>query len=115
MWGEVEFEPEVEEWFRSLSLDQRNQASFYINLLEDRGTLLGFPYSSQLRGKLRELRFSLDRERWRISDYVASGRRIILLTVFRKRRSSEQGEIARAERAMQRCIAEGHTAEEDDA
>ena len=49
----------------------------------------------------------------RIAYYIASGRRIILLTVFSKQRRRERAEIARAVRAMKRCIAEEHTAEED--
>jgi len=64
------------------------------------------------RGKLRELRFHLGRERQRISYYVASGRRIVLLTVFRKTKMREVQEVTRAEAAMNRCLAEGHTAEE---
>jgi hypothetical protein len=62
--------------------------------------------------KLRELRFYIGREQHRITYYMAAGRRIILLTVFRKTRGRERREIDRAERAMERCIAEGHTAEE---
>lgn len=65
------------------------------------------PYTRQLRGKLY-----IGRERYRVSYYVATGRRIILLTVFRKTRRRERAEVERAERAMKRCIAEGHTEEE---
>ena len=49
----------------------------------------------------------------RIAYYIASGRRIILLTVFSKQHRRERAEVARAERAMRRCITEGHTAEDD--
>jgi hypothetical protein len=35
------------------------------------------------------------------------------LTVFRKQRRQERAEIERAYKAMQRCIEEGHVAEED--
>ncbi len=45
---------------------------------------------------------------------MVSGRRIVLLTVFTKTRQQKRDEIDRAWRAMQSCIAEGHTAEEDD-
>jgi hypothetical protein len=38
-------------------------AAFYVDLLAERGTLLGEPYTRQLDGKLRELRFRLDRRR----------------------------------------------------
>ena len=84
----------------------------YIDLLEQQGVLLGEPYSRQIRGKLRELRFHLERRHVRISYFVASQRRIVLLTVFHKRRAREQAEIRRAYTAMERCVAEGHTAED---
>ncbi len=48
-----------------------------------------------------------------MSYFVASGRRIILFTVFHKTRQREEAEIDRAEAAMRRCIAEGHRVEED--
>jgi hypothetical protein len=54
----------------------------------------------------------MGRDRQRISYYLATGRRAILLTVFRKQRARERAEIERAERAMERCLQEGHTAEE---
>ena len=111
-WGEVEAEPEVDEWLLGLDRADFGRAQFYIDLLEERGPLLGEPYTRQLRGKLRELRFHLERERVRITYYITSGRRIILLTVFRKTQRQERAEIDRAERVLERCIAEGHTAEE---
>jgi hypothetical protein len=55
-------------------------------------------------GKLRELRFHVGREHVRITYFIAPGRRIILLTVFRKTRQRERAEIDRAWRAMQTCI-----------
>jgi hypothetical protein len=112
-WGEVELEPEVDKWFDSLVQDDQETAVFYVDLLAERGVLLGEPYTRQLRGKLRELRFHLAGEAVRISYWVAPGRRIILLTVFRKQRMQETGEIERAVRAMNRCIAEAHTADEE--
>jgi hypothetical protein len=65
-----------------------------------------------LRGKLRELRFFLGRERIRVSYFIASGRRIVLLTVFRKTKQREQLEVVRADTAMRRCITERHLEEE---
>ena len=50
----------------------------------------------------------------RITYFVATGRRIVLLTVCKKQRRQERGEIERADAAMQRCVAEGHTTAEDD-
>jgi ribosome-binding protein aMBF1 (putative translation factor) len=44
----------------------------------------------------------------RITYFFATGDRIVLLTVFRKQRMNERSEVARAGRAMQRCIDEQH-------
>jgi len=113
IWGTVEIEPEVTRWLEGLSDEDFGRAAFYVDLLEREGVHLGEPYTRQLRGKLRELRFYLGRERIRVSYFIATGRRIILLTVFRKTRQREEAEIDRAETAMRRCIAEAHTAGED--
>lgn len=83
-------------------------------LLADEGVHLDEPFTRQLRGKLRELRFHLGRQRTRVTCYIATGRRIVLLTVFVKTRQREHQEVQRAWRAMQTCIAEGHTAEDDE-
>ena len=63
-WGEVELEPEVDEWFDELDQEDEETAAFYVDLLAERGVLLDEPYTRQLRGKLRELRFHLHRERY---------------------------------------------------
>lgn len=112
-WGTIELEDEVAEWLGSLEDQAFGQAERYIDLLAAEGVHLSEPFTRQLRGKLRELRFNLDRRRVRITYYIATGRRIVLLTVFVKTQRQERREIDRAERAMKRCIAEGHTAEED--
>ena len=111
-WGRIELEPEVEEWLDGLPNEDFGHVAFYVDLLGDKGVLLDEPYTRQLDGKLRELRFYLGREQTRISYYVASGRRIILLTVFRKTKQQERREVRRATQAMKRCIEQGHTAEE---
>src|SRR2546428_8268027 len=95
-WAWVEVDPEVPKWLEALSDDDFGQAAFYVDLLAERGVELGEPYTRQLRGKLRELRFYLGRERIRVSYFIASGRRIILLTVFRKTQRHERAEIDRA-------------------
>ena len=111
-WGRVELEPEVRDWLLDLPDEEFGHVAFYIDLLQEQGVLLDEPYTRRLKGKLRELRFYLGRERRRISYYIAAERRIVLLTVFRKTRMREASEINRAEIAMRRCIAEGHTAED---
>lgn len=112
-WGTVELEAEVASWVEALSDREFGRVEFYIDLLAERGPLLDEPFTRQLRGKLRELRFHLGAggDAVRLSYFIASGRRIILLTVFRKQRQREQAEIERAHRAMRRCIEERHEAE----
>ena len=107
-WGAVELEPEVTKWLDTLTDDEFGQAERYIDLLADQGVLLSEPFTRQLDGKLRELRFYLGRQPIRISYYIATGRIIVLLTVFTKTKPREPAEIDRARRAMQRCIDEGH-------
>lgn len=112
-WGEVELEPEVRDWLLSLGENDFQRVRAQIDLLEQAGAELGEPHTRQLRGKLRELRFYLRGERERITYYIASGRRIILLTVFYKTQQREPAEIDRAERVMLQCIAQGHTPDEE--
>ncbi len=97
-------------------LDRRRvgQVERYIDLLADQGVLLGEPFTRQLDGKLRELRFYLGRRQTRVTYYIATGGTIVLLTVFAKTRPRERAEIERARRAMQRCIDEGHLTIEED-
>ena len=77
--------------------------------------MLGEPYTRQLDGKLRELRFHLQRNSVRLTYWIAPGRRIVLRTVFRKTRMREEREIDRARRTLRRCEIEEHTADEEDA
>ena len=108
----MELEPEVARWLDGLDDQRWGQAVFHLDLLEDRGALLGEPYTRQLSGKLRELRFYCGGERVRISFWIAPGRRIIALTVFTKTKMRETAEIARARAAMDRCRREAHTPDE---
>lgn len=113
-WGSVELEPEVMAWLDGLTDEDFGQAERYIDLLADEGVHLGEPWTRQLDGKLRELRFHLGRQQTRITYYIATGRIIVLLTVFAKTRPREPAEIRRARRAMQRCIEEGHVTSEEE-
>jgi len=98
----------------SLSTSQFATVAFYVDLIADRGPLLGEPYTRQLDGKLRELRFHLDGRSVRVTYWIASGRRIVLLTVFAKARMREVAEVERARRALARCLVEEHRVEESD-
>ena len=62
---------------------------------------------------LRDLGLSFPRLGAAVVPSEAADRRIILLTVFRKQRMREEAEVQRAWRAMQRCVADAHTADEE--
>lgn len=111
-WGTVELEYEVRVWLEELPTALFARVAFHVDLLAGQGPLLSEPYSRQLDGKLRELRFFLDGDAMRITYWIAPERRIVLLTVFRKHRMRESREVARARRALARCIAEAHVVEE---
>ncbi|TDP42357.1 hypothetical protein DFR75_1011467 [Nocardia ignorata] len=113
-WGTIELETEVRDWLEKLSTEMFARAAFHVDLLAEYGPPLGEPHTRQLDGKLRELRFQLESEATRVSYWIAPGRRIILLTVFVKSRMRERREVDRARKAMQRCVVERHTAEEDE-
>ena len=87
---------------------------FHVDRLAELGPLLDEPYTRQLDGKLRELRFYLAGRPTRVTYWIAPGRRVILLTVFAKTQRQQRREIRRAKQAMERCVAEEHTAEEEE-
>jgi hypothetical protein len=114
MWGQVELESEVRDWFLGLADDEAERVRFHIDRLAELGVALDEPHTRQLDGKLRELRFYLSGRPTRISYWIAPGRRIILLTVFVKTQRQERREIARARQAMERCAAEEHSTEDEE-
>ena len=113
-WGEVELEPEVRDWFLALGEEDSARVRFHVDRLAELGPLLDEPHTRQLDGKLRELRFFLGGLPTRVTYWIASGRRINLLTVFVKTRQRERREIERARKAMARCVAERHTAMDEE-
>ncbi|MGH7630083.1 MAG: type II toxin-antitoxin system RelE/ParE family toxin [Gemmatimonadales bacterium] len=110
--GTVELESEIREWLDELSTAHFATAAFHIDLLAEHGPLLGEPYTRQLDRKLRELRFHLDGSAVRVTYWIAPGRRIVLLTAFRKTRMREDREVSRARQALRLCVDQEHTAEE---
>lgn len=113
LWGGVELESEVKDWYLALNDEQQGRVDYHIDRLEREGPLLGEPHTKQLDGELRELRFFLGRRAVRVTYWIAPERRIILLTVFQKRKSQERRQVERARRAMQSCIAEDHKVEDE--
>ena len=112
-WGGVELEPEVRDWYLALDEEDQARVGFHVDRLAETGPLLDEPFAKQLDGKLRELRFYLGGRPTRITYWIASNRRIVLLTVFVKTGQRERREVDRARRAYQRCVDERHAAEED--
>jgi hypothetical protein len=103
---EVEIEPEVRSWLANLSDRDFGRVDFLVGLLTEHAEDLGEPYTRHLGGKVRELRFHLLRRQTRLTYWLAPGRRVILLTVFRKTRGAETAEVARALHAQSICEAE---------
>lgn len=109
---EVEVEPEVRSWLAGLTDRDFGRADFLVGLLAERAEDLGEPYTRHLGGKVRELRFHLLRQQTRVTYWLAPGRRVILLTVFRKTRGAHTAEVARALHAQKVCEAEHDRAHE---
>lgn len=103
---EVEIEPEVRSWLANLSDRDFGRVDFLVGLLAENAQDLSEPYTRHLGGKVRELRFHLLRQQTRITYWLAPGRRVILLTVFRKSRGAETAEVTRALRAQMICEAQ---------
>jgi hypothetical protein len=99
----VEVEPEVRAWLTGLSDRDFGRVDFLVGLLAEQAETLGEPYTRHLGGKVRELRFHLLTQQTRVTYWLAPGRRVILLTVFRKTRSAETAEVARALQAQEIC------------
>ena len=104
--------PEVRDWYRALDEDSQSKVDFYTYLLSQEGPLLGEPYTRQLDGKLRELRFRLGGRAIRVTYWIATDRRIVLLTVFVKTKRRERRQIERARRAMRQSMTERQDREE---
>ncbi len=110
----IEIEPEVRLWLENIPAHHYKQAERVADLLAEQPTTLDEPHSRHLGGKLRELRFRLGDANQRITYWLAPGRRVVLLTVFRKTRMREQAEVDRAHAAQRLCEAEHEAAAEHD-
>ncbi|MFJ8074800.1 type II toxin-antitoxin system RelE/ParE family toxin [Streptomyces sp. NPDC096176] len=111
----VEIEPEVKLWLANLSERDDLIVEHIVGPLACCATTLGEPYTRHLGGPVRELRFDLgqNRDAVRLPYWLAPGRRIVPLTVFRKSPQREDAEVARAKRAQAVCEAEHEPAPEE--
>jgi len=75
----------VEQFLKELPFAHRAKALALIKMLEQEGPNLPFPYSSQVSGKLRELRTQQGKDRLRILYFGDARRALVLLHAFAKR------------------------------
>ena len=75
----------VEDFLNGLDRQPRAKALALIQLLAEQGPALPFPYSSQVRGRIRELRTQYGRENLRVLYFGASAREWVLVHGFTKR------------------------------
>lgn len=93
----------VEVFLEGLTAQQKAKAIAVVRLLEESGPILRFPYSSQVRGKIRELRTQLGKDKIRILYFGDSKRCFILLHGIIKRTDKlSQEDIRIAEGRMRR-------------
>ena len=75
----------VEEYLLSLPIPHRAKLVALIRMLEQEGPNLPFPYSSQVRGKVRELRTQQGKDKLRVLYYGDARRVFVLLHAIVKR------------------------------
>lgn len=93
----------VERFLEELPKKHRAKALAIVKLLEEEGIDLRFPYSSQVRGKIRELRTQYAKDKIRILYFGDSRRWFILLHGIIKRTGTlSEGDIQTAEERMRR-------------
>ena len=91
----------VEAFLVQLPLEHRSKALAIVKLLEEMGPALPFPYSSQVKAKIRELRTQWGKDKIRILYFADKQRRFILLHGFIKRTDRlNRIEITTAEQRM---------------
>jgi hypothetical protein len=102
----------VEDFLAGLSRERRAKALALVKRLEETGPTLPFPYSSQVKGKMRELRTQYGKDKIRILYFADSRRRFILLHAFIKRMEKlSTADIAIAEQRMKQYELEGGKAD----
>ena len=75
----------MEHFLEGLPVSHRAKLLALVRMLEQEGPSLPFPYSSQVRGKLRELRTQLGKDKLRILYFADVKRTFILLHGILKR------------------------------
>ncbi|MFE7614413.1 type II toxin-antitoxin system RelE/ParE family toxin [Streptomyces sp. NPDC057496] len=105
---DFEIEPEVRTWLEGLSDHDFKRVDEVAGILAALGPELGGPWADHLEGPVWELRLRLRDVAPRVTYWITPARTIVLLTVFRKTRQHEQGQIDRAVRARKVCESTHH-------
>lgn len=103
----------VQDFLDGLDKPRRAKVMALIVLLGEQGPTLPFPYSSQVRGKIRELRTQYGKERYRVLYFGGPKRTVVLLHALEK--GSEklpERDIKIAEGACSATLRETRTIEE---
>jgi phage-related protein len=100
---EIELEPEVRNWLDALPVRHYIRVMQVADDLADAAETFGEPRSRHLGGPVRELRMHLEPDDWRVTYWLAPGRRVVLLTAFRKTRMRESAQVDRALAAQAEC------------
>jgi len=74
----------VQVWLDSLPEEVRGRVSARIDLLAQHGPTLDHPYTSQIEGKLREVRLRFGKTRYRVLYFFDEARVCVLLHGFSK-------------------------------
>jgi phage-related protein len=74
----------VKEWMLDLPKEARAKLLARVQMLREHGPSLDFPYTSQIEGRLRELRLRLGKARYRVLYFFDERRTCILLHGFTK-------------------------------
>ena len=93
MPSEVEYTDEFETWWNGLTAREQEEVRPVVRLLEERGTRLGDPYSSKVRGsrhgRMRELRIQSGGRPVRIF-YAFDPRRTVILLIGGHKRERDR-------------------------
>ena len=81
----------VQTWLDGLPEEVRGKVLARIDLLADHGPALDHPYTSQIEGKLREVRLRFGKTRYRVLYFFDEGRVGVLLHGFAKDMAAVEG------------------------
>ena len=102
LYVDVRGQAPVEEFLMGLQMQHRAKVLALVRMLEQEGPNLPFPYSSQVRGRLREMRTQQGKDRLRMLYFGDARRTFILLHGIVKRSAKlPEDDIHAAEERME--------------